>query len=89
MALALILLGPEKFPETGRAGGKAMREFRSMTSDISRDLNSSFDEPPAARRVPTNTVEHNAPETDGMPVDTPSTETGEVKQPDENEPGPL
>ncbi len=89
LALALIVLGPQKFPEAGRAVGKAMREFRSMTTDISRDLNSSFDDSPPPRRVPTNTVEHKDEEPNGVPTDTPSVETSEAKQPDENEPGPV
>ncbi len=91
LALALIVLGPQKFPEAGRAFGKAMREFRSMTTDISRDLNSSFDDSPPPRRVPTNTVEHKDPEPsdNGVATDPSPDEIAAAKQPDENEPGPV
>ncbi len=87
LALALILLGPAKFPEAGRAVGKAMREFRQVTGDLSRSINlDDVDETPR-RRYSTNTIEAQSPE----PTldDRPSIENGEVKKPDENEPGPV
>lgn len=92
LALALIVLGPQKFPEAGRAVGKALREFRSMTSDLSRDINFDLDAPPP-RRVPSHTVEVSEPDSSekaapaSEPV--PSIEKAEAKQPEENQPGPL
>lgn len=56
VALALIVLGPQKFPEAGRMLGKAMREFRSVTDDLTRDFKVPLDDPPPPRRRPTKTV---------------------------------
>ncbi len=44
IVLAIILLGPEKFPEAGRAVGKAIREFRSMSDDLTRDFRQPLEE---------------------------------------------
>jgi Tat protein translocase TatB subunit len=85
LALALIVLGPQKFPEAGRAVGKAMREFRSMTSDITNDLKFDLDDD-KPRRVPSNTVYHD-PEPEPEPR--PSVEAAEPSQPEKNEPGPV
>ncbi len=92
LALALIVLGPQKFPEAGRAVGKAMREFRSMTSDLSRDIKFDLDEPPP-RKIPSRTVEFSESESTEETVPAsepaPSIEKAETKQPEENQPGPL
>lgn len=37
LAIALIVLGPKKLPEAGRAVGKGMREFKDSLSGDSRD----------------------------------------------------
>jgi sec-independent protein translocase protein TatA len=34
LALALILFGPAKLPQLGRAVGETLREFKSSTKDI-------------------------------------------------------
>ncbi|MEW6183685.1 MAG: twin-arginine translocase TatA/TatE family subunit [Bacillota bacterium] len=38
LALALIIFGPNKLPEVGRALGKTIREFRRSTRDISDNI---------------------------------------------------
>lgn len=38
IAIALIIFGPGKLPEVGRALGKTIREFRRSTREISEDL---------------------------------------------------
>ncbi|MEW6172189.1 MAG: twin-arginine translocase TatA/TatE family subunit [Bacillota bacterium] len=38
VAIALIIFGPTKLPEVGRALGKTIREFRRSTRDISDDI---------------------------------------------------
>ena len=86
LALALIVLGPQKFPEAGRAVGKAMREFRAMTSDLQRDINFDASDPPP-RRYPSHPVTAENPEP--TLEDRPSVEIVEPKQPDKNEPGPV
>ena len=42
--IALIVLGPKKLPEAGRAMGKGMREFKDSLSGINDD-----DEKPAIK----------------------------------------
>lgn len=38
LIVAIIILGPEKLPEAGRTVGRVMRDFRSMTSDLTKDF---------------------------------------------------
>lgn len=56
VALALIVLGPDKFPEAGRAVGRAVREFRSatdgLTRDFSRDVAHNFSDARTGDRPP-------------------------------------
>lgn len=97
LALALIVLGPQKFPEAGRMVGKALREFRSVTDDLTQELRSSFDdEPPEPRRVPENTVSSEPGDDDAVEVSTaesaelrPSLDDEGAAPPDENQPGPV
>ncbi|HWH95956.1 MAG TPA: Sec-independent protein translocase protein TatB [Baekduia sp.] len=37
LVIALIVLGPKKLPEAGRAMGKGMREFKDSLSGINED----------------------------------------------------
>ena len=37
LVIALLVLGPKKLPEAGRAMGKGMREFKDSLSGDSRD----------------------------------------------------
>lgn len=37
LVLALIIFGPGKLPEVGRALGKTMREFKKATSEMGDD----------------------------------------------------
>ncbi|MFQ5987347.1 MAG: twin-arginine translocase TatA/TatE family subunit [Dehalococcoidia bacterium] len=36
LVIALVVFGPKKLPEIGRALGKGLREFRRATSELSR-----------------------------------------------------
>ncbi len=38
LAIALLVFGPKKLPEVGRAIGKALREFRRTTDEIKEKL---------------------------------------------------
>jgi sec-independent protein translocase protein TatA len=38
LILALIIFGPSKLPEVGRAFGKTLREFKSATKGLADDL---------------------------------------------------
>ncbi len=44
LVIALIVLGPKKLPEAGRAMGKGMREFKDTLSGVPED-----DEKPAIK----------------------------------------
>ena len=37
LAIALIVLGPKRLPDAGKAVGKSMREFKESLSGASRD----------------------------------------------------
>lgn len=38
LVIALIIFGPNKLPEIGRAVGKSMKEFKNATSGLSDDV---------------------------------------------------
>ena len=38
LVIALIIFGPNKLPEIGRAVGKSMREFKNATSGLTVDI---------------------------------------------------
>ena len=104
LGLALIVLGPEKFPEAGRMVGKAMREFRAMTTDITRDLSNDIkisdpDDLPPARSVPENTVNYDEIDWEALEREAkaeypdadaaPVLEDADPNPPEKNEPGPV
>ena len=52
LVIVLIVFGPGRLPELGGAVGKAMREFRKATSEITNEVKASVDakpEPPATQ----------------------------------------
>lgn len=40
VTLALIIFGPKKLPEIGKAAGQTLREFKSSASDLMSDSDS-------------------------------------------------
>jgi sec-independent protein translocase protein TatA len=42
LVLALIVFGPNKLPEIGRAVGKSIREFKRATEGITTDIKEEF-----------------------------------------------
>ncbi|MDR7077614.1 sec-independent protein translocase protein TatA [Neobacillus niacini] len=42
LVLALIIFGPNKLPEIGRAVGKSIREFKRATDGITNDIKEEF-----------------------------------------------
>jgi len=42
LVIVLIIFGPGRLPELGSAAGKAMREFRKATSELSNEVSSSM-----------------------------------------------
>ena len=47
LVVALIVFGPSKLPEIGRAFGKSLKEFKSATTDVKEELQQviSLEEP--------------------------------------------
>lgn len=43
---ALLVFGPKRLPEIARGVGRAMREFRRATSELTEELRAGFEEPP-------------------------------------------
>lgn len=41
LIIALVVFGPAKLPELGKALGKSIREFRSATTEIKEDVQKS------------------------------------------------
>ena len=59
LVIVLIIFGPGRLPELGSAAGKAMREFRKATSELSNEVSSSVNTasstPPATDTTPKTT----------------------------------
>lgn len=51
LAVVLIIFGPGRLPELGGAVGKAMREFRKATSEITNEVTAAAQ--PKAEPMPT------------------------------------
>jgi sec-independent protein translocase protein TatA len=50
LVIALLVLGPKRLPEAGRAVGKGMREFKDSLSGISTDDDDEDDGEPGVLR---------------------------------------
>lgn len=48
LVVVLIIFGPGRLPELGGAVGKAMREFRKATSDLTNEVTSAVQSKPEA-----------------------------------------
>jgi sec-independent protein translocase protein TatA len=46
LVVVLIIFGPGRLPELGGALGRAMREFRKTTSEISNEINTAVQQKP-------------------------------------------
>lgn len=44
LVLALIIFGPKKLPEIGRAFGQTLREFKKSTHELTSDVMEEFEE---------------------------------------------
>nr|WP_295971452.1 twin-arginine translocase TatA/TatE family subunit [uncultured Bacillus sp.] len=44
LVLALIIFGPKKLPEIGRAFGQTLREFKKSTRDLTSDVVEELDD---------------------------------------------
>ena len=52
LVVVLIIFGPGRLPELGGAVGKAMREFRKATSELTNEVTSAAHATPAAPAAP-------------------------------------
>ncbi len=55
LAVALIIFGPSRLPEIGRAIGKSIAEFRDATSTTGDAIRKGLDEKPKAEGDSTKT----------------------------------
>jgi sec-independent protein translocase protein TatA len=44
LVLALIIFGPKKLPEIGRAFGQTLREFKKSTRELTSDVMDEFED---------------------------------------------
>ncbi len=49
----LLVFGPSKLPEIGKAFGKSLREFRSATRDMTDEMKSAVSDTPQTPAAPT------------------------------------
>ena len=74
LVVALVVLGPSRLPDAARSIGKAMAEFRRMSSGIQAEVRDAFvDAPSYSQRTPT---------TDGGSSQSPEPEVAVAKEPD-------
>ncbi|MDO8433064.1 MAG: twin-arginine translocase TatA/TatE family subunit [Candidatus Binatus sp.] len=52
LAVALIVLGPERLPEVMRAAGKIMRELRLASNTVLREMSDVLDDEPMRKAPP-------------------------------------
>jgi Tat protein translocase TatB subunit len=83
LALALIVLGPERLPKVARQAGRALAEFRRMSEELTRELSLQLEEETRALEAPTSSPEPEpAPEPLTPAAETPSiTEAAEAPEP--------
>lgn len=44
LIIALIIFGPSKLPEIGKAAGETLKEFKKSTNDLTGDVKEEFNE---------------------------------------------
>jgi Tat protein translocase TatB subunit len=71
-AVALIVIGPEQLPDALRGMGKILRELRSASNEVMRELTDALDEEPRRQAVPPRTEAENPKPSEPVP---PSSET--------------
>ena len=52
LVIVLIIFGPGRLPEFGGAVGKAMREFRKASNDLTNDVTAAVQAKPEAPATP-------------------------------------
>ncbi|UJL48054.1 twin-arginine translocase TatA/TatE family subunit [Virgibacillus sp. NKC19-16] len=44
LVIALVIFGPKKLPEIGKAAGQTLREFKNSTKDLTSDVTDEINE---------------------------------------------
>ncbi|MBB5172829.1 twin-arginine translocase TatA/TatE family subunit [Texcoconibacillus texcoconensis] len=44
LVIALIIFGPKKLPEIGKAAGQTLKEFKNSTKDLTKDVTEPIEE---------------------------------------------
>ncbi|MFC2948350.1 twin-arginine translocase TatA/TatE family subunit [Virgibacillus sediminis] len=44
LTIALVIFGPKKLPEIGKAAGQTLKEFKNSTKDLTSDVTDEFNE---------------------------------------------
>jgi Tat protein translocase TatB subunit len=72
LAIALIVIGPERLPEVMRTVGKVLRELRLASNTVLHELTDVLDEPPAKTppASPASVAPKSAPPTAQPPENT-------------------
>jgi Tat protein translocase TatB subunit len=53
LAVALVVLGPERMPEVIRAAARILRELRAASNSVMRELSDAMeDDPPRSSQLP-------------------------------------
>lgn len=61
LVVVLIIFGPGRLPELGAGLGKAMREFRKATSEITNEVTAAKPETPAPSDAAKNSTSETKP----------------------------
>ena len=58
LIIALVVFGPGKLPEIGRAVGKGLSEFKKATNNLMSDVNKRIESaaPPSVQQPPMQTI---------------------------------
>ena len=73
LVIALIIFGPGKLPEVGKAIGKSVREFKKATNEIKQEF--EIDETQKSQVVPPPSTQETSAQTEAQPDNTSKTET--------------
>lgn len=90
LLVALIVLGPTKLPGIARSLGKALGEFRRVTTDVQRTFNleaARIEEEEKVKASPTPKPEQKAESTPG-PTSAPKPKAADIPPPDAVDPNP-
>lgn len=84
LVVALIVLGPARLPGAARQMGKALQEFRRVTTDFQTEVRDAFTDPVEYPPPPSAAADTPPPGAPAPPVELPSSpEQAEWPRPDE------